>query len=192
MDTEAIAAHVDAVLNDPLYWFPVRHHSPTVARHLAAAIRERRPKIIFIEGPFEATDLIPHIVDANTVPPVAIYTSYRDDDNVLGLNGIASPAADIPARFAAWYPLTAYSPEFVAMRLAATIGATVQFIDLPHGGGSAHPGAGRTERRSTDRHQRILPGTCRGGGIQNLGRGLGQPVREPAHRRPRSIPARAG
>lgn len=132
MDAEAIAARVDAVLNDPLYWFPVRHHSPTVARHLAAVIRTRRPKIIFIEGPFQATDLIPHIVDADTVPPVAIYTSYRDDANVLGLNGIASPAVDIPARFAAWYPLTAYSPEFVAMRLAPTIGATVQFIDLPH------------------------------------------------------------
>ena len=132
MDAEAIKTRVDAVLGDPLYWFPVRHHSPTVARHLAAVIRARRPKVIFIEGPFEATGLIQHIVDADTVPPVAIYTSYRDDDNALGLNGIASPAPDIPARFAAWYPLTAYSPEFIAMRLAAQIGASVQFIDLPH------------------------------------------------------------
>ena len=57
-------------------------------------------------------------MDAKTRPPVAIYSSYRDDDNVLGLAGIESPAADIPARFACWYPLLAYSPEYVAMAAA--------------------------------------------------------------------------
>jgi hypothetical protein len=51
---------------------------------------------------------------------------------VLGLNGVASPAADIPARFAAWYPLTAYSPEYVALQLAKELGAEAVFIDLPH------------------------------------------------------------
>ena len=34
-----------------------------------------------------------------THPPVAIYSSYRDDDNVLGWAGVLSPAEDIPARF---------------------------------------------------------------------------------------------
>jgi hypothetical protein len=123
---------VDAVFADPLYWFPVRHHSPTVARHLANALHGREPKIVFIEGPHEANDLIPFLVDAKTEPPVAIYSSYRDDANVLGLNGVASPAPDIPARFAVWYPLTAYSPEYVAMKAAAVLGAEVVFIDLPH------------------------------------------------------------
>lgn len=132
LDPAAIARQVDHVLGEPLYWFPVRHHSHTVSRHLANAIRSRKPKIVFIEGPHEANDLVPFIVDAKTEPPVAIYTSYRDDDNVLGLNGVLSPAADIPARFAAWYPLTACSPEYVAMKLAASIGAEVAFIDLPH------------------------------------------------------------
>ena len=132
LDSSAIAEQVESVLAEPLYWFPVRHHSHSVARHLATALRQRKPKMIFIEGPYEANDLIPFVVDAKTEPPVAIYSSYRDDDNVLGLNGIASPAAEIPARFAAWYPLTAYSPEYVAMKLAAAIGAEVVFIDLPH------------------------------------------------------------
>src|SRR5262245_42086971 len=131
-DPADLAQQVDAVLAEPLYWFPVRHHSHTVARHLAAALRSRRPKLLFIEGPHEANDLIPFVVDAKTEPPVAIYSSYRDDDNVLGLNGVASAAADIPARFACWYPLTAYSPEYVAMKTAAAIGAEVVFIDLPH------------------------------------------------------------
>jgi hypothetical protein len=132
LDPAEIARRVDAVLADPLYWFPVRHHSPTTARHLRAAIQARKPKVVFIEGPYEANDLIPHIADAATAPPVAIYSSYRDDSNVLGLNGHASAAPDIPARFAAWYPMTPYSPEYVAMKAAATLKAEVVFIDLPH------------------------------------------------------------
>jgi len=34
LDVEVIRQAVDRVLADELYWFPVRHHSPTVARHL--------------------------------------------------------------------------------------------------------------------------------------------------------------
>jgi hypothetical protein len=131
-DSAEIARQVEAVLAEPLYWFGVRHHSPTVARHLASALASRRPKLIFVEGPYEANEVARHVVDAKTEPPVAIYTSYRDDDNVLGLNGVLSPAPEIPARMAAWYPLTAYSPEYVAMKSAAAIGAEVVFIDLPH------------------------------------------------------------
>jgi len=132
LDPAVIEKRVDTVLSERLYWFPVRHHSHTVARHLATALKSRKPKVVFIEGPYEANDLIPYVIDAKTEPPVAIYSSFRDDGNVLGLNGVASPAADIPARFAVWYPLTAYSPEYVAMKTSAAIGAEVVFIDLPH------------------------------------------------------------
>ncbi len=132
LDPAEIGRRVEEVLAEPLYWFPVRHHSPTVARLLRAALLARRPRLVLIEGPSEANDLIRHVVDPRTEPPVAIYSSYRDDDNVLGLNGVLSPAPDIPARFAVWYPLTAYSPEYVAMKTAAEIGAEVVFIDLPH------------------------------------------------------------
>jgi hypothetical protein len=132
LDPEVVRARVDGVLAEALYWFPVRHHSPAVARHLVAAIKTRQPKLIFIEGPHEANDLIPHIVDSATKPPVAIYSSYRDDNNVLGLAGIESPAADIPPRFACWYPLLAYSPEYVALSAAKKLGSAVVFMDLPH------------------------------------------------------------
>lgn len=132
LDLADLSRQVDAVLADPLYWFPVRHQSPTVARHLRAALLARRPSVVFLEAPAEANGLVPYVVDSRTVPPIAIYTSYRDDDNVLGLNGLLSPAPDIPARFAAWYPLTVYCPEYVAMQTAAKIGAEVVFIDLPH------------------------------------------------------------
>jgi hypothetical protein len=132
LDAAAVQRRADAVLGEPLYWFPVRHHSPAVARHLLSAIAARSPKLIFIEAPSEAVDLVPHIVDPKTKPPVAIYCSYRDDDNVLGLAGIESPGPDVPAKFASWYPLLPYSPEYVAMKEAAKIGARVVFIDLPY------------------------------------------------------------
>jgi hypothetical protein len=132
LDAEAIAAEAERVLADDLYWFPVRHHSPAVAHHVQRAILERKPKVVFLEGPAEAQELLPFVVDAKTKPPVAIYSSYRDDDNVLGLAGIASQAADIPARFASWYPLVAYSPEYVTLQAAKRIKADVVFMDLPH------------------------------------------------------------
>jgi hypothetical protein len=132
LDADAIRARTEAVLAEPLYWFPVRHHSPAVARALETAILDRRPEVIFIEGPHEANDLIPHIVDEKTKPPIAIYSSYRDDKNVLGLAGIESPAADIPPRFACWYPMLAYSPEYVALQAASKIEAKAVFMDLPH------------------------------------------------------------
>lgn len=130
-DIADVQARADRVLADELYWFPVRHHSPAVARHLQAAIRARRPKLVLIEGPAHASELIRHVVDSKTRPPIALYSSYRDDDNVLGLAGVASPAPDIPARFPVWYPLLAYSPEYVAMVEAAALGAAAVFIDLP-------------------------------------------------------------
>ncbi|MBS1954704.1 MAG: hypothetical protein JST89_10985 [Cyanobacteria bacterium SZAS-4] len=132
IDVEGIKNSVERVLSEPLYWFPVRHHSPTVARHLQDTIQKRKPKMLFIEGPAEANELITHIVDSATRPPVAIYSSYRDDDNVLGLAGIASAAPDIPARFASWYPMLSYSPEYVALVVAKKLGVAVTFMDLPH------------------------------------------------------------
>ena len=134
LDANAVEQRARAVLAEPLYWFPVRHHSPSAARYLAEALRARRPRVIFIEGPAEATELVQHIADAKTKPPIAIYSSYRDDDNVLGLAGIASSAPDVPAKWGVWYPLLPYSPEYVAIRVAKEIGAQVVFIDLPHYG----------------------------------------------------------
>ncbi len=121
-----------AVLAEDLYWFPVRHHSPAVAHYLDKAIRKRRPKVIFLEAPSEAQDLTQFIVSKGTRPPVAVFTSFRDDDNVLELAGIASEAEDIPPKFPAWYPLTTYSPEYVTLCTAAKLGIEVVFMDLPH------------------------------------------------------------
>jgi hypothetical protein len=129
VDLDTMVADVDRALAEPLYWFPVRHHSPAIARQLARCIRERNPKIIFIEGPFEAQHLIEFIVDAKTKPPVAIYSSFRDESSAPATPGGQPPQ---PPRHSAWYPLVSYSPEYVAMSLAKEIGAEAIFIDLPH------------------------------------------------------------
>lgn len=132
LDASSVEARAHAVLAEPLHWFPVRHHSPAVARHVRETIRARRPAIVFIEAPSDASDMVPHIIDKKTKPPVALFSSYRDDDNTLGLAGIESPAPDVPFKVSVYYPLLSYSPEYVAMCEAAAIGARVVFIDLPY------------------------------------------------------------
>jgi hypothetical protein len=132
LDAGRIEARAHAVLAEPLHWFPVRHHSPAVARHVAQTIQTRRPSVVFIEAPSDASELVPHIVDKKTKPPIALFSSYRDDDNTLGLAGLESPAPDVPFKVSVYYPLLPYSPEYVAMREAAAIGARVVFIDLPY------------------------------------------------------------
>lgn len=131
LDYERLRQATEEVLAEPLYWFPVRHHSPNVARHLRAAMLARRPKVVFLEAPASAQALVPHLVDAKTKPPVAIYVSYRDDANRFGWAGVTTPSPEIPARYASWYPMLPYSPEYVAIKTAKELGAEVVFMDLP-------------------------------------------------------------
>lgn len=126
LDLDALVARVDQVLAEELYWLPVRHHSPAIAAQVGACIRQRQPKLVFIEGPHEAQAMIEFLVDPKTRPPVAIYSSFRDDASA------APGPAGTPPRFSAWYPLVSYSPELIAMRAAKEVGAQTLFIDLPH------------------------------------------------------------
>src|SRR5690349_11488720 len=115
LDFDALVARVDAILNENLYWFPVRHHSPAIALQLGECIRERQPTIVFIEGPHEAQGMIEFLIDSKTRPPVAIYSSFRDDAAVApGAPGQTAA----PPLYSAWYPIVSYSPELIAMRAA--------------------------------------------------------------------------
>ncbi len=95
--------------------FPIRHHSPTAALQLERLIRERRPRAVLVEGPSDATPLIPLLLDAGTVPPVALYAFRRHGDDVR----------------AAYYPFCQYSPEYVALRVGHEVAADLRFCDLP-------------------------------------------------------------
>ncbi|WP_437674087.1 DUF5682 family protein [Sorangium sp. So ce131] len=99
-----------------VHLFPVRHHSPRSSAALRAYLDEVRPKVIFVEGPSDATPLLEALVDPKTVPPVAIL-GYRTD---------GTPASSL-------WPFAAYSPEYVAVKWAFEHGARVELIDVPVG-----------------------------------------------------------
>jgi len=94
--------------------FGIRHHGPGSARALAASLRSWEPDAVLIEGPPEAEAVLALAGSAAMRPPVAL----------LGY----LPAR--PAR-AAFYPMAAWSPEWVALRHALDAGITVRMIDLP-------------------------------------------------------------
>ncbi|MHB1001339.1 MAG: DUF5682 family protein [Armatimonadota bacterium] len=106
-------------LNDRIIYFPVRHHSPACSWHVSRLIRELKPDAVLIEGPRDATPLIPFLTHKQVRMPVAIFTTY-----------VRRHRDELPERFAAYYPLCDYSPELAAIKIANEVGAEVKFIDL--------------------------------------------------------------
>ena len=107
--------HLDA----RVVYFPVRHHSPACAWHLERLLRELKPDAVLIEGPRDATPLMPLLADPELRTPVATYTTY-----------VRRTADSLPQRHAGYYPLCDFSPELVAVRSGLEIGSRVRFIDL--------------------------------------------------------------
>ena len=106
------------LLGGPITYYPVRHHSPACAMHLARWIDKIRPDAIILEGPQSLNKWIPSLLSNECIGPVAILTTYRETD---------SPAA---RRHSAFYPLCDYSPEWVAIRHGSASGARIRFADL--------------------------------------------------------------
>lgn len=92
----------------------VRHHGPGSARAVRAVLEEARPDVVLIEGPPEADALLPLAAEEEMRPPVALLAH----------------AVDEPGRSAFW-PLAAFSPEWVALRWALEHKVPARFIDLP-------------------------------------------------------------
>src|SRR5215813_612164 len=122
---------LDALNTDGCIYFPIRHHSPACAWHLARLIRELRPAVILVEGPISFTPLIPTILDPKTKAPIAIYTHFIDIGRKLYNKKEGEPDLG-PARFAAYYPFCEYSPELVALRVGKEVDARLRFIDLDY------------------------------------------------------------
>ncbi|MHA7134209.1 DUF5682 family protein [Oerskovia turbata] len=105
------AAAVERLRADGIHLAPVRHHSPACALAVRALIEEVRPAVVLVEGPEEYGRLLPALLDPRTRPPVAVLS--------MGADGAG----------AGFYPLAAFSPEWVAIRAGAAAGAEVAFID---------------------------------------------------------------
>ncbi|WP_405801556.1 DUF5682 family protein [Streptomyces halstedii] len=92
----------------------VRHHGPGSARAVLAALEHVRPRAVLIEGPPEGDTLLSLAADERMRPPVALLAHAVDD----------------PGRAAFW-PMAAFSPEWVAIRWASAHQVPVRFMDLP-------------------------------------------------------------
>ena len=110
----ALAAGLSALRGRGVHLFGVRHHSPACARQLARLIDAVRPRWVLVEGPEELTRLVPWMLHPDTEAPFAAYCAW----------------ARGAERHAAYYPFADASPELVAVRAAAAVGATARFIDL--------------------------------------------------------------
>ena len=122
---------LDRLNTSECVYFPIRHHSPACAWHVARVIRELRPAAILIEGPASFTPLIPTILAGGTKPPIAVYTHFVDTARQIYKPADNEPDFG-PARFATYYPLCDYSPELVALRVGQETGARLSFIDLDY------------------------------------------------------------
>ena len=94
--------------------FGIRHHGPGSARRLVQALDDLKPAAVLIEGPSEASELLPMLADPDMATPVALLI-YAEDN---------------PAN-ASFFPFAEYSPEYQAARWAVRHGAPLRFIDLP-------------------------------------------------------------
>lgn len=101
-------------------YLPVRHHSPACARSVRCVIETVRPDAVLIEGPCDAEAHVPLLQAETCVPPVAIYSTWRERKE------------SETHHHAAYYPLAEFSPEWVALRTSREIGARVRFIDLAY------------------------------------------------------------
>src|SRR4030095_15643832 len=90
---------LDRLNTSECVYFPIRHHSPACAWHVARVIRESRPSAILVEGPASFTPLISTILDNATKPPIAIYTHFIDTARKIYKPRDGEPDLG-PARFA--------------------------------------------------------------------------------------------
>ena len=106
----------------------VRHHGPGSARSVALALDALAPDVVVVEGPPELQQVVSLLADPGTTPPVAglVYD-------------VAHP------RRSSFYPMAAFSPEWVAIRWALRHGIPVRFADLPARNDLALRGAAREE-----------------------------------------------
>jgi hypothetical protein len=158
-----VAALIPPVdLDGRIIYFPVRHHSPACAWQVSRLIRRVKPKAVLIEGPRDATPLIPFLTHERTRMPVAVYTTF-----------VQRVAEGLPLRHAAYYPICDYSPELAAIRTAAEVGAEARFIDL------TYPEMVLSEEKRGDerlrslfeerhlQHSRLLRAACQRTGVRN-------------------------
>jgi hypothetical protein len=101
-------------MEERLHLLGVRHHGPGSAALVRAALDRLDPTVVLIEGAEEGDALLPYVSLPGMKPPVAMLF-YAEDD----------------AQAAIFAPFAEFSPEWQAMRWAASRRRPVRFIDWP-------------------------------------------------------------
>jgi hypothetical protein len=96
--------------------FGIRHHGPGSAKSLLKSLQDVQPDIILVEGPADATEMLPWLAHQDMEPPVALLV-YRPDN---------------PKR-AGFFPFAVFSPEWQGIQYALHQNIPVRFMDLPQG-----------------------------------------------------------
>jgi Family of unknown function (DUF5682) len=98
-----LVADVDRVAAEPLEIFPVAHHSPAAASHLVRRLRQKPPRVVFIELCEDLRGVLPKLRDCKL--PVALQAFAQSSE--------AFPKDWSPLSVVA--PITAFSAEFQAI-----------------------------------------------------------------------------
>ncbi|TCQ99313.1 DUF5682 family protein [Neorhizobium sp. JUb45] len=118
-------------------FFPIRHHSPACALNLASAFAEIRPRALVLEMPSDFAPILPLLSHPDIRLPIAI---------VSVAEGEKSTDERLPVGY---WPFSATSPEWVAIRLAQDIGCPVILADQ-HSGARIAAMRADVKRRADD------------------------------------------
>ena len=100
---------------DPrLHIFGIRHHGPGSAASVVRALDDVGPGMVLVEGPPEASEILPLAAASGMRPPVAILTYPKNQPE-----------------HAHFYPYAEYSPEWQAICWAVRNDRPVRCIDAP-------------------------------------------------------------
>lgn len=146
---EALAMLTEPHCPDNVHFIGIRHHSPRCATLVKQWIEAQRPDVVLIEAPSDIKPMLAQLLLPHTLP-IALF-SYRqerrfdrlkhddsddiaatfDDGDSLKITPEVDYHGDVQT-VQSWFPLLSFSPEWVAMQSAHALGATIDFIDLPH------------------------------------------------------------
>lgn len=126
----AVAEARGRLFGDQGVWFvPIRHHSPACAMALRHLLREIKPAAVLIEGPADLDHLLPLLLHPDTRTPVAWLCQTTRD--MVRENADESEEKSRPQTRSSFFPFCDYSPEWIAVREGASLGASLALIDLP-------------------------------------------------------------
>ena len=120
-----IVADVERACAEPLEMFPVKHHSPAAAVHLLRRLRERPPKVIFMEGCEDMQAEFAKLGDCRLPVAIQAFAAKVDYSNLPPVEGRREPSAPLSLVM----PLTEFSAEFQAIAYAHATGTELRMVD---------------------------------------------------------------